>query len=143
MEDGQAQQEKPKKTTAKKLRGGCRRIFSFLLFILIAAAVLGYFIADVNYSQGEKSGYLINVSQKGFFFKTYEGVMRTQVLREEDPSATTQQQNWKFSIPNDSLYQLLLKYQGKPLRVEYVQKVKSMPWQGESDYFVSGIKAAE
>ena len=140
MQAEHPQGSKPKKNLGGKIRGGCRRVFFTLLFVLLAAAAAGYFIANMSYRKGEKSGYLISVSQRGYLFKTYEGVLRTQTFESLDTPNVTRAENWSFSVKGDSLYQQLLQYQGKGVRLQYAEQIKALPWQGESDYFVEGFK---
>ena len=104
---------------------------------------MGYFIANVNYSKAEKVGYLIKVSEKGFLFKTYEGTLHATRIKSAEVPGAFQNEIWHFSILDDSIYKVLSKRQGKAVGLQYVQKVKAMPWQGETDCFVNGVKAGE
>ncbi|MEH0007107.1 MAG: hypothetical protein V6Z82_00080 [Flavobacteriales bacterium] len=132
--------EKPKKTLGEKMRSGCKRVFFSLFLIFIALGVVGYFIANMNYSKAEKTGYLVDISEKGFLFKTYEGTLRAKGITSAEIPAVFQGETWHFSMLDDSIYKRLLKYQGKLVQLQYVQKIKAMPWQGETDCFVNGVK---
>jgi hypothetical protein len=124
----------PKKASAFKK---FVRWFSFILIVVLG--LFFYWKYYYTYSDGYRSGLLQKVSHKGNIFKTYEGelVQRSIVSTSNVGIAS---EKFYFSVGIDSVAKVLLKLEGKNVRLHYRQKNGSLPWRGESEYMVDGVE---
>jgi hypothetical protein len=120
--------------TQRPGRSGRKFLFISLL-VIIAIAVIAYFICGITYSDGTRSGILTKVSRKGFVFKTFEGEINIGGLNQGDGTimpATV----FKFSAENEQVYRKLESMQGRKVVVHYREVIKNLFWQGDTNYFV-------
>lgn len=112
------------------------------LWIALAGLLLfsaGYYIyRTYTISEGTRSGTLFKISKKGVVFKTYEGQLHLA-----GSMMISQQSTWDFSAQNAAVYEKLQKFEGKPVRCHYRQKVDAFPWQGDTDYIVYDVEPVE
>ena len=117
-------------------------VFKKALFILLTLILLGltltYLIFQYTYSEGNRAGVLIKFSKKGYVFKTYEGELNIGGLG-NIPSTAQMNQIWEFSVLDASVAEKLMQMEGKRVSLQYKEKVKNLPWQGETKYFVVGV----
>mgnify|MGYP001228354777 CR=1 FL=1 len=107
--------------------------------ILIASALIYIAVCSYTYSDGTRSGVLIKYSHKGMVFKTYEGELNAGVLNTNMRGLTANL--WNFSsMKNDSLVNQLILLEGHYVRLYYKEKLKTMPWQGETNYLVYKVE---
>jgi hypothetical protein len=95
-----------------------------------------------TYSEGNRSGILQKFSKKGNIFKTYEGELVMSSIASTN-NVTIASEKFFFSVKNDSIAQALFNFEGKRVTLHYQQKRSHLPWNGETDYFIDGIKATE
>ena len=123
-------------STAKKFTK--RLLWSLLGLALLA--VVGFFLyANYTYSEGTRSGQLIKISKKGYVFKTHEGQLKLggiDLENSEDGLSDT----WSFSVTDHDVVQKLEKLQGQKVVLRYKEINRSMPWQGDTEYFIIGIE---
>ncbi len=111
-------------------------LFFVLLFVLALTGL--YFYFNYTYSEGSRAGMLMKFSNKGYVFKTYEGELNLGGINPL-PGNTIANNIWKFSVKNDSIAKLLQSKEGQMLRLHYKEKVKNLPWQGDTKFFVDGV----
>jgi len=116
---------------------------NFLLIVLLFIALVitaGYFMAQYTYSNGDRVGHLLKITEKGLLFKTYEGELNTGVVQIGNQTATPSP-IWTFSVPHDmtAVFDSLNAFQGQEVKVHYRQRLYTFPWQGDSDYFVDQV----
>lgn len=111
-------------------------LFFTILFVLTLVAMFFYF--NYTYSEGSRAGMLMKFSHKGYIFKTYEGEINLGGINPL-PGNTIANNIWKFSVTNDSIADLLKQKEGQMLRLHYKEKVKNLPWQGDTKFFVDGV----
>jgi hypothetical protein len=101
-----------------------------IVFALWATITLHY-----TYSTGERAGYLLKISRKGWLCKTWEGELQLVAI----PGAAPEK--FSFSTRSDSIADLLNKYNGQRVVVEYSQH-KGVPTScfGDTEYFVTGVR---
>lgn len=106
--------------------------FGTLLTVLIIVAYMTY-IYYVPYSDGVRSGELIKISHKGYVVKTWEG---------EISQGISGAQIFKFSVlDNDKgVIDSLKILQGKFVKVEYVERLRTFFWWGDTRYFVTKVE---
>ena len=111
--------------------------FALLLFIIFFWWKYYY-----TYSDGYRSGLLQKLSHKGNIFKTYEGelVQRSIVSTSNVGIAS---EKFYFSVVSDSIAKTMEKFEGKGVKVHYLQKNGKLPWRGESEYIVDGVEIDE
>jgi len=118
-----------------------RLLLYFVLIILIGFAAM-YFYFNFTYSEGSHAGLLLKFSQNGYVFKTYEGEINMGGINPL-PGNTIANNIWKFSVKEDSIANILKQKEGQMLRLHYKEKIKSMPWQGETNFIVDGVDVVE
>lgn len=110
-------------------------LVGFLLFVLVGTWVYLYGIRD--FSDGERVGTIIKFSHKGVLFKTNEGVAQLvgNVMKNE----------WEFSVPDELVATQVRAAQetGHQVVLTYAERKWVMPWQGETHYFVTGVKVTK
>ena len=106
--------------------------FSILVAILSLVSYMSY-IYYVPYSEGVRSGELIKISKKGYFVKTWEG---------EISQGISGAQIFKFSVLDDQqpVIDSLKNLQGKFVKVEYVERLRTFFWWGDTRYFITKVE---
>lgn len=115
-----------------------------IISAVVLLSVLGFFslVLFGHYSEGERAGTVSKMSKKGFVFKTYEGQLNLGGLSGETGSPASSL--WSFSVNPakseviQSLDSALLN--GKRVKIHYIEKYYTFPWQGESDYFIERVE---
>lgn len=108
--------------------------------ILMMSVIIGCW----ELSTGERYGEIVKLSNKGVFFKTWEGEM---ILGGGSTNAADQ--TFCFSIDmsrkrNENINIIvaeILKAQksGKRAKISYVQELMVMPWRAETGYMVQSV----
>ena len=117
-----------------------KRVFKWLLFLIIL--FIGGFIYwryFYTYSEGYRAGLLQKFSNKGTFFKTYEGEMiLSSVATTRDIAIASEKFN--FTVTNKSLVRQFDTLQGNVVIVHYKQKIAPVFWRGDSQYLVDSVQ---
>ena len=79
---------------------------------------------------------------RGNLFKTYEGELVLSSIVSSNTIALASEKFY-FSVPNDSIANLLQNFEGKQVKLHYVQKKNSLYWRGDSEYLVDGVIAQQ
>jgi hypothetical protein len=89
-----------------------------------------------SYSKGTRTGYVQKFSKKGWVCKTWEG----EIAMINVPGAM--QERFAFTVRNDSIANIINRYQGQRVVIEYDQHL-GIPSScfGETQYFVKGVRA--
>jgi len=131
-------------TESEGWKGGVRktkRFFKWMLFLIIL--FLGIFIYwkyFYTYSEGYRAGLLQKFSNKGTFFKTYEGEMiLSSVASTRDIAIASEK--FLFTVTNKDLIRQFDTLQGENVIVHYKQKNGAVFWRGDTKYLVDSIKA--
>jgi hypothetical protein len=120
------------KQTAKKVG---RRIL-WVTFGVLLLVLLGYFgYSQLSYSDGYRSGQLVKISRRGVVFKTYEGTLNL--------SPNGMMTAWEFSVKNGDIANKIEGFEGKQVRLHYVQRYQTFFWQGDTEYIVDGVEAVQ
>ena len=114
------------------------RKFLIYVVIIVIASLTAYltFIYFVNYSEGVRAGELIRMSHKGVAFKTYEG---------EISQGISGAQIFSFSVMSGDtkLIEELKALQGQYVKVTYVERYRTFPWWGETNYYITAVVRAD
>ncbi|OZV71008.1 6-phosphogluconate dehydrogenase [Winogradskyella aurantia] len=122
------------------------RFKSFLLKVLLGVIVLcalTLWICSWTYSEGTRAGQLIKISEKGVFFKTNEGELNMGGLRMGNPNDGLEGNLWQFSVLDEGIIKELERAEGKRVKLSYKERYKSMPWQGETNYFITNVEVID
>lgn len=106
-------------------------IFLCLIFYILFATVY-------TYSDGNRAGRLIKFSHKGYVFKTYEGELNLGGINTTNGGVLINNM-WQFSVADQSVADSLATLEGKDVTLHYKEKIRSLPWRGESKYIVDKI----
>lgn len=131
------------------VKEGTGKVFSwikrFFLILSLLGLVIGggyLWVCNWTYSSGTRAGTLIKISRKGVVFKTYEGQLNLGGFRENADDGISGN-IWEFSVWEEEVYRELQNYEGKQVKLHYREKYKSMPWQGDSNYFIEKVEAVK
>ena len=107
-----------------------------IYFVLAATLLIASYMSFVyyaTYSEGIRSGELIKISSKGVLFKTWEG---------EISQGISGAQIFKFSVldKDEKVIQDLKDYQGQYVKVTYIERYRTFPWWGDTNYYVTDVK---
>ena len=109
------------------------------IILLVVLLLFGYWKYYYTYSDGYRSGLLQKLSHKGNIFKTYEGelVQRSIVSTGNVGIAS---EKFYFSVASDSVAKSMQNFEGKNVKLHYLQKNGTLPWRGESEYIVDKVE---
>jgi hypothetical protein len=131
---------------SKEHRSFKSRVKSFFIKVLLVMLVLGAFVlwtCSWTYSEGTRAGQLIKFSEKGVIFKTHEGELNLGGLRTGNANDGLEGNLWKFSVLDDSVVADLVDAEGKRVKLDYKERYKAMPWQGDTNYFIVSVEIIE
>lgn len=113
------------------------RIF-LILFILAIFGILWY-VSTGYFSSGERAGTISKLSERGYIFKTNEGVLNEGGYSGETGTLTPRY--WDFSAKEDSVVVKLKKAlaTGERVSLVYEEKFLKFPWNGETKYFIIDV----
>lgn len=117
-----------------------KKVFKWLLILLVLfLAVFIYWKYFYVYSEGYRAGLLQKFSNKGVFFKTYEGEMiLSSVASTRDVALASEK--FQFTLINKSLVRQFDTLQGVNVIVHYKQMNGTVFWRGDSKYLVDSVK---
>jgi len=115
--------------------------FLGITITIIVVCLIGFFYWRFyfTYSDGNRTGLLQKFSHKGNMFKTYEGELILSSIQSTGGVGLASEK-FLFSVSNDSLSTLMMNMEGKKVTVHYEQKNSTLPWRGDSEYIVDGVK---
>jgi hypothetical protein len=117
-----------------------KRVFKWLIFLLVIfLAGFIYWKYFYTYSEGYRAGLLQKFSNKGTFFKTYEGEMiLSSVASTRDIAIASEK--FQFTVTNKDLVRQFDTLQGDNIIVHYRQMNGAVFWRGDSKYLVDSVK---
>lgn len=102
--------------------------------ISITFLIFGY-----TYSEGSRAGVVVKFSKRGYLLKTYEGELNMGGMGNL-PNTAQMNMLWNFSVKDKAIADTLMNLEGRKVSLHYKEIIKNMPWQGETKYFVDGVK---
>lgn len=135
--DADTKQAKPSGWSifVKKSKKVLRWILTLIIVFLGTFVYWKYFY---TYSEGYRAGLLQKFSNKGTFFKTYEGEMILSSVSSSSNVALASEK-FLFSVTNKKLTIQFDTLQGRNVIVHYVEKNGPVFWRGDSRYLVDSI----
>ncbi len=109
-------------------------IWSFTIVVLLALAGFIYWRFYFVYSEGTKAGQLNTFQQKGFIFKTYEGIIIQSGFK-----ANVQSNEFIFSVVDKNVAAILSKNSGREVNLHYKRYLGTLPWRGIENYIVDSV----
>lgn len=109
-----------------------------LVFLLLIGAIAWY-ISTGYYSVGERAGTISKLSEKGYVFKTNEGVLNEGGYSGETGTLTPKY--WDFSAKEDSVIVKLRNAMqtGERVTLTYHEKFFKFAWNGDTKYFIIDV----
>lgn len=107
--------------------------------VLVALLVMYFFLAlKWSYSDGERAGWVQQLSRKGWVCKTWEGELALVSL----PGSTPEK--FRFTIWDEATAEKVNLVMGKRVALHYEQKV-GLPGScfGETRYYVTGVRVQD
>ena len=109
-------------------------IWSFTVVVLLALAGFIYWKFYFVYSEGTKAGQLNTFQEKGFIFKTNEGIIIQSGFK-----ANVQSNEFIFSVVDKNVIKILSKNSGREVNLHYKRYLGSLPWRGIENYIVDSV----
>jgi UDP-2,3-diacylglucosamine pyrophosphatase LpxH len=114
-----------------------KKFFTYtVVSILIVFLVYVLFIYFVTFSEGYRAGELIKISKRGVLFKTWEGRLSQGVSEE-------QQFNFSVQKSDTEVLEQLKEFQGKKVRVTYIERFGTFFWLGDTKYYVKKVEIVD
>jgi hypothetical protein len=110
-----------------------------LIIIILILAFVGWYVSTGYFSSGERAGTISKLSERGYIFKTNEGVLNEGGYSGETGTLTPRY--WDFSAIEDSVV-LKLKSalsSGERITLVYHEKFLKFPWNGDTKYFIIDV----
>jgi uncharacterized protein YxeA len=111
-----------------------KKLLAIILSAILLIAMLYYaFIYYATFSEGVRSGELIKISKKGIIVKTWEG---------EISQGISGAQIFSFSVEgkHKKVIENLQKYQGRYVKVTYIERFDTYFWLGDTKYFITKVE---
>jgi hypothetical protein len=116
-----------------------RKFLGWTITLIVLGLIIYFLFATVyTYSDGNRAGRLIKFSHKGYVFKTYEGELNLGGINTTNGGILINNM-WQFSVAEKAVGDSLSKLEGKDVTLHYTEKVRSLPWRGESKYIVDRV----
>jgi len=114
------------------------KVFSFLFLVVLIA--IFWYVATGHYSSGDRAGTISKLSERGYVFKTYEGVLNEGGYSGE--TGSLQARYWDFSAKDEKIVEDLKKAlaTGERITLHYEEKFFQFPWNGDTKYFITEVK---
>lgn len=114
----------------------------FILIVLVLGVGSGAFLWTASYSEGNRIGRVIKLSNKGYLFKTWEGELNMESLGHSKSTAGLSTV-WQFSVDDSSeeVHRKLDSAMVNNLRVKlmYSEKFMLISLRGETKYFITDV----
>jgi hypothetical protein len=116
-----------------------RKIIIITSIIILVITAITFLIFNYTYSEGNRAGVVVKFSKKGYLLKTYEGELNMGGMGNL-PNTAQMNMLWNFSVNDQAVADTLMNLEGRKVSLHYKEIIKNMPWQGETKYFVDGVK---
>jgi hypothetical protein len=119
---------------------------AILLVVFALTLVAGYTALTVSwaYSEGDRSGTLLKISEKGWVCKTWEGELLLALVTDQaqpGDAAGISSSRFLFTVPDDAVAEQLNAALGKKVVLHYTEH-KGVPSScfGDTPYYVEGVR---
>ncbi len=118
-----------------------KKILGILFLLLLVGGTYGYWKYFYTFSSGERCGILQKFSHKGNIFKTYEGELILSSIASTGGMGIASEKFF-FSVESATIANDLKAMDGQRVCLQYTEKNGTLPWRGETNYVIEGIKVA-
>ncbi len=132
LEDLWSDNSKPKR------RGWRRFLWGTLIVLLLGGGAFIYGRYYFVFGSGVKAGTLNYVVNKGYLFKTYEGVLIMEGFRSAG-QGNIQSNQFAFSVEDANLADSLMRLSGRHVELQYKEYIGALPWRGYSNFVVDSL----
>ncbi len=117
-----------------------KKFILFLSLFIIIGSGIYILISSYTFSDGVRKGFLMKFSKKGLIFKTHEGEVNLGYINTVGGKFAAN--TWQFSVKDNhtELIESLNLNEGEELQFYYKEKLKALPWQGDTKYFVYRVE---
>ncbi len=118
-------------------------VVELLIVVMIIAIIASIFFSfsgeGLSRSEGDRVGKVIKLSNKGIFFKTWEG----QLIA--GGQGVINQGLWNFSVVDPEVVEKLKKAMETQtmVKLSYKQNLLYRPWKGSTTYFITDVHFLE
>jgi hypothetical protein len=111
----------------------------FLIVTILILGLVAWYISMGYFSSGKRAGTISKLSERGYIFKTYEGVLNEGGYSGETGTLTPRY--WDFSAAEDSVITKLNEAlsTGERVTLVYHEKFIKLPWNGDTKYFIVDV----
>jgi len=130
---------------ADKAKRKARNFFRwFIAILLLTLVATGLFLVYGTFSEGVRAGTVIKVSKRGTLFKTYEGQMNLETFGALKSKDNLLNEAFQFSVRDEAVIKELeaVSLSGERVNLRYEEKYLSLPFFGETKYFVTDVERA-
>jgi len=133
-----------KTSLGQRIKQTSKKVVKAILILAIAGCVgMFCFYYWGVYERGLMAGKILRISEKGVFFKTYEGKINLETfgaLKGSSPVA----ESFDFSVEKSDtelIHQLeQVALTGERVNLYFVKRYATFPWRGETKYFASKVE---
>ena len=141
QETEQEREEREIKEATIERRGNTLKIL-LVLTIVAMVAFLGWWMWQHYfhpYRTSQEKGWIMQISNEGAVFKTYEGRLIQAGYNSENAKGTIQSNEFEFSVDDDNVADQLMRSTGKMVELHYKEYKGALPWRGMSKFVVDSI----
>ena len=111
-------------------------VVSVVLFMWLFGLYWG-----VMYSDGHRSGNIIKISKKGWFYRTWEGELSLS-LNDIDSDGAVVARTWNFSVSDDNIAAAIEKAEkeGRRVTLHYREYRMRGSYYGDTGYDILGVE---
>ena len=115
-----------------------KALLAVVVLVIVLLVGFTWITLHWSYSEGERAGYVQQLSRKGWFCKTWEGEMAMVTM------PGTVSEKFYFTVPADAVAAKINGSVGKRVALHY-QQHKWIPSScfGDTEYFVTGLQVTE
>lgn len=113
-----------------------------MVIVVVVLSVFVYWKYFYTYSTGYRAGLLQKFSYRGNIFKTYEGEMVLSSIH-SDKNVALASEKFMFSVLDETVAKQMEQCQGLMVTIHYREKNGTLPWRGDTKYFVDSVKVEE
>ena len=124
----------------KSFKSRFKRFILKIVFGVFVLCLLLIWACSWTYSEGTRAGQLIKITKKGIVFKTNEGELNMGGLRVGSTNDGLEGNLWQFSVLDEDVLNQLEEAEGRRVKLGYKERFRSMPWQGDTNYFVVSVE---
>ena len=109
-----------------------------ILLVIMAILMIGCGYG-INSGVGKKIGQVVKMGEYGAVCTTYEGELVLSSIASTSNVAIASEKFF-FSVADKTVARKMEAFEGKHVKLHYVQKNGTLPWRGESQYIVDGVE---